>query len=318
MVSTVKNMRLDKTLDPLDLFLNEDDQRIDFLIETIPEEKRLHYHNAGDCFCSASQSKILPEKIAKMFENIDLVYPQALRDYIDEIRSQFMTATTTTVGNLLWKRGIIDSHNPVRFFGAVIWSNDGSSWRGTPSSVRLDLTFGLPMKILTTAEQGKIQVLQSGGYQQPLGHELIMEAWELSANNPRSSLMIAVAAIETGFKEFVSALVPNSGWLVENIPSPPIVKLLQEYLPTLPVKLNVRGHLILPTRSMLETIKVGITLRNEIAHGKRANIKTERLQETIRTIRDILYLLDYYNGQVWAWENIRHETNAELLKSIAN
>src|SRR5450432_1001331 len=309
MVSTVKNMHLDKTPDPLNLFLNEDDHRVDFLIETIPKEKKLHYHNTGDCFCSASLSKNLSEKIAKMLENVDLVYPQALRDFLDEIRSELMTATSTTVGNLLWKRGIIDSHNPVRYFGTVIWSNDGTSWRGSPSSVRLDLTFGLPMKIRTTAEQGKIQVLQSGGYQQPLGHELIMEAWELSSNNPRSSLMIAVAAMETGFKEFVSALVPKSAWLLENIPSPPIVKLLQEYLPTLPVKLKVMGHLIIPTRSMLETLKVGITLRNEIAHGKRANIKTERLQETIRTIRDILYLLDYYNGHDWAWENIRYETN---------
>lgn len=47
MMSIVKNMRLDKTLDPLDLFLNENDQRIDFLAETIPEEEKLHYHNAG-------------------------------------------------------------------------------------------------------------------------------------------------------------------------------------------------------------------------------------------------------------------------------
>jgi hypothetical protein len=36
-MSTLKNMRLDKTLDSLDLFLNENDQRIDFLAETIPE-----------------------------------------------------------------------------------------------------------------------------------------------------------------------------------------------------------------------------------------------------------------------------------------
>lgn len=53
---------------------------------------------------------------------------------------------------------------------------------------------------------------------EPVAHELWREAWNLRHANPRSSLVIGVAAAEVGLKQLIAALVPDAASLVENIP----------------------------------------------------------------------------------------------------
>ena len=46
--------------------------------------------------------------------------------------------------------------------------------------------------------------------------------------NPRSSLILGVAAAEVGFKQFASKTLPDTAWLLE-FPSPPLFDMLQKF-----------------------------------------------------------------------------------------
>jgi hypothetical protein len=83
---------------------------------------------------------------------------------------------------------------------------------------------------LTSSEDLKsLQELITSNIIAPLGHELFSEAWAQRMVNRRSSLVIGIAAAESGFKEFVGKLLPQANWLIQNIQSPPLVKMLVEF-----------------------------------------------------------------------------------------
>src|SRR5438093_1519542 len=50
--------------------------------------------------------------------------------------------------------------------------------------------------------------LAATGSQEPLGHELFREAWNLRIQSPRSSVLVGIAAVEVGVKHFVVGLDP--------------------------------------------------------------------------------------------------------------
>ena len=72
------------------------------------------------------------------------------------------------------------------------------------------------------------QMVAEGGTE-PLCHELYREAWEERQKNPRNAVVFGIAAAEVSFKQCVSALAPDTRWLLENVPSPPLTKMLSEY-----------------------------------------------------------------------------------------
>ena len=53
---------------------------------------------------------------------------------------------------------------------------------------------------------------------EPIGHELFLEAWELRKSNPRSALIIGMSAAEVGFKQCIGKLVRDAEWLATNAP----------------------------------------------------------------------------------------------------
>jgi len=65
---------------------------------------------------------------------------------------------------------------------------------------------------------------------------------------------------------------------------------------------------------MMEILNKGVTIRNEIVHGKKANVRVETVEEILNVIRDLLYLLDLYGGHSWAW----HHINATYLQSMVD
>ena len=150
------------------------------------------------------------------------------------------------------------------------------------------------------------------GVTEPLGHELYREAWHQQHENPRSALILGIAAAEVGFKYYVGALVPEAQWLVENVPSPPLGKMLRKYLPTLPAKLTVQGKAPLLPSAIVKDIEEGVELRNKVAHVGTVALTYERLEEILLAIKDLLWILDYYSGFQWALEHVRTETQAAL------
>lgn len=163
-------------------------------------------------------------------------------------------------------------------------------------------------------EQGGLDAavdLVTSSHREPVGHELWREAWNLRNSNPRSSLVIGVAAAEVGLKQVISLLVPEAKSLVENIPSPPLDAIMRKVLPDLPIRADVE-----PTRRAPRHLRTAITSavedRNRVVHL--GAMPRSNLRETLLAIREFLYMLDMYAGQPWAEALLTDTTRAALTE----
>jgi len=164
-----------------------------------------------------------------------------------------------------------------------------------------------------------VAVVRSGG-DEPLSHQLFREALLQRQSNPRSSIMIGVAVVEVATKECIAALDPYAAWLVQELPSPPVERLLRDYLPTLPAKNTLAGRVVPPPSELLAELKKAVQGRNRVAHGGRLEVSADRVAEFLETsAHDIVWLLTYYAGTDWALENVRNRTRIALgLDALAD
>ena len=133
---------------------------------------------------------------------------------------------------------------------------------------------------------------------EPLAHQLFNDAWNLRYTNPRASLVVAVAAAEVGLKKVIGLIVPDAQWLLEEIPAPPIGKMLRKYIPTLKVRSSITGKQIIPPAKLIDKLEDAAKARNKIVHvGERAP-ENKELGEMLEAIRDFLWVCDLYRGQL--------------------
>lgn len=240
------------------------------------------------------------------------VLPNYLKNFCSKVDGALGTAVKRTVDVLRWRGAIHGPHSPLSSSSAE-WSFDGEEWYALPRNVRMSmLSVSSHTVDVFDSMRADVDALLAQEAVEPLGHQLYREAWEQSISNQLSALVIGVAALEVGFKEFVATLVPQAGWLVENAPSPPIVKMLQEYLPLLPVERDFGGKVPPPPQEILDSLRKGITLRNKIAHAGGATLKYETVKEVLLAVREVLWILDYYGGIEWAYDHISDQTKATM------
>jgi hypothetical protein len=207
---------------------------------------------------------------------------------------------------LRWKVGIPSSHhNPIHSGRDTTWSDDGTTWNLLPGGIRMSLLWSGGFKFPDDALFDAAKEMLVAGEAEPLGHELLREALTIQNDNPRSSLLIGVTAAEVGLKSFIGKMIPHAEWLAMHVPSPPLVLMLQEYLPMLPIPLVVDGRPIVPfvPTPMLDSLRKAVKLRNEATHAG-GTVKLDTLRGILETIHDLLYLLDVYAGHRWAFEHI--------------
>jgi len=184
-----------------------------------------------------------------------------------------------------------------------------------PYTMSGDLEFDFPFPVSAKAHN-EMERLIKACENEPLGHELFLEAWELRSNNPRSALIIGMSAAEVGLKQCIGKLVPDAGWLANNVPTPPLDKLLSNYLPMLPAKLKIEGRVLKPSKMIRSAIRKGIEARNASVHIGTEPPKLPELKELLLAIRDLLYLLDFYCGFEWALDQIRDEVRQEMVNEF--
>lgn len=148
-------------------------------------------------------------------------------------------------------------------------------------------------------------------YSAPLHHSLFQEALRRSGE-PRVSFIMAVVAAESAIKFLIAQCIPQAQWLVENVPSPPIKKLIRDFLPTLECKCTLSGVVVAPIPSELNIIEKAFDLRNKIVHGVDAELNIALVESTLSAVRNFLALVDFYGGEEWAFENISKSTQAQL------
>ena len=286
-------------------------------LSKIPKEQLWQGQKEGDIRCIATVEKNISKKQSAQFESLSGEPPVGIRNRANEIIIELRSAVKQGVRVFMWKRGLLQVHNFIKpGISDLQYSFDGDLWKLISGQVSLSYVWSITPKSSEEAESNK---LLSESYSQPLGHELLSEAWSLQDYSFRSALVIGIAAAETGFKEFVNRLTPDAGWLIANIPSPPLVKMITQYLPTFQTKLLLDGKVLPPPKSIIDILITGVNLRNEVSHGKASSMTKDTLTNILRAVRDLLYLLDYYSGHAWALSMIRvaivNEMKAELEKN---
>src|SRR5215217_1204096 len=120
--------------------------------------------------------------------------------------SELSVAAEKAAEALRWRYGILGPHSPYSSRRSE-WSFDAEQWYAFPSHSLSKLQVHVELLPTTTVHvtdnvKADTEALLSGGHTEPLSHALFREAWmEHERKNPRSALVIGVAALEAGLKK---------------------------------------------------------------------------------------------------------------------
>jgi SOS response associated peptidase (SRAP) len=106
---------------------------------------------------------------------------------------------------------------------------------------------------------------------------------------------------------------PDANWLVKEMPSPPIHKMLRTYIPKLHLH---QGKPLADWQKLAPLFKAIGELaedRNVLTHtGEMTARASDNLPVTLKVISDLLYILDVLEGHEWAKGNVQHSTRLKL------
>lgn len=151
--------------------------------------------------------------------------------------------------------------------------------------------------ISRTANSADLQTLIDHWREVPVAYPLLWEARTVRSANAR--LALTVTALEVGTKAFIALCVPDADWLLTNLQSPPVFKLLRDYLPQLTPPAGVVDRCEAPPKEMLTVINQAVQARNELVHGGKS-FPRGKLQELDHAVHSTLRMLDVYSGETWA------------------
>jgi hypothetical protein len=231
-------------------------------------------------------------------------------EMIDPVFGSMQKAMRATVSILRWREGLMEG--PVSPFRSMreYCSLDGEKWIQIHAARSATLKYTIaPRELIASNDLNKeIVDLVENGIEEPLGHQLFREAWNLRESNPRSALAIGVAAAEVGLKKLIGNLLPDAQWLLDEIPSPPIGMISRKFLPTLHVRARFQGKSVRPPNKLLNKIDEAIKCRNGLVHAGKSPPKSDELEPMLRAIYDFLCVCDVYTGSGWAHKYISPET----------
>lgn len=230
--------------------------------------------------------------------------PSDISQLIKLVESDLMAQTDRFLKLLRWRQRI-DAPEEVISHRALYWKVGGGGEYpstppdgGTSHQVTVQGMFGIHWDDEYSSELQKLWA--EDDLLEPLGHVLIREAAVLASESPRSSILIMTAALETAVKMHISSIAPDTAWLMEKIPSPPIFKILRDYIPLLH---SAHGNAIVywdKVKPFINKTKDLIELRNTVAHTGKIPEDASPIQDNLELVSDLLYLLDVLDGHEWA------------------
>lgn len=308
-------------------------------IRTPNKSEQEQGHKTQHAFCNACLELDVSEKNMVVFENIEEnnilqpdshwrqkykgqdgkeialpsidEFPEHFKSFLSQVHKELSDSSKMVISALRWRTDKLGPHNPISTRG-MSWSKDNIFWHPAPSILSARLLDVSSTIRLTNDAKKDIVDLVTEQYQEPVYHELFREAWGQRNNNPRSSLVTGISSLEVAIKSTIGTLIPGASWLAENMPSPPVIRLLNEYLPLLPARNKINNKVLPPPKETVDLIKKGVTIRNQITHIGGNAPADDTLDEILEAARDIMWLLDYYCGHNWAYQFISEETRKRL------
>lgn len=302
-----------RDIDFLDTTINVSDQtrKIALQIAKISDDEAQPPVAGGQVIATATCQKDAPEPILDEARSSgDL---KSRGEWVSQVNDGLTRFVLRSLRLIRWRTNFpTTSHNPILWGPELRWSLDGRTWKDyadlRPTGLRLEFTIRGPW----THEQSEfLNQKMSGELDEPFAHELLREAVANRKTNPRSSLVLAVAAAEIGFKQFVSRLLPDAAWLVEKLPSPELDKMLTQF-PWHKLRLEIQGRTPQVPSPIRKKLKKAVELRNKVVHVGESQINAESLDYTLTSVRDLLYFLDALQGQRWALSFMSEEAITSL------
>lgn len=238
-------------------------------------------------------------------------FPEELMSFSDQISRELNGYAKRTMQVLRWRLNATSYQNPFVNSWTPLWSFDYKNWEVLPSSEIMHASVQRHIQLFPEI-QHEITNLIDKGIDEPLAHSLLREAYDHQGTNPRSSLLTGIAAAEIGVKHLISKLLPDTKWMLENLPSPPLTLILTEYFPQLLAQRKIKRKNQPIPKDIIDTIKKGVALRNSVAHTGIPDIKFDTLNNILHSVEDLLWILDYYSGYDWALNYISPEVRAQF------
>lgn len=183
---------------------------------------------------------------------------------------------------------------------SLYWKTDQEVYHGVPWPKQDEIKMRVFSRAFTWTELDQInfsELWQKTDVHEPLGHQLLREAVELSQHSDRSALLTCYSALEVGLKQHISKCAPQVGWLAMKAPTPPLFNIIRDYLPII----HAGKPYIDDWSKVRPELKLLINFtddRNALAH--RGGQITGDLQDYIRITEDLLYSFDVFEGHEWA------------------
>lgn len=222
--------------------------------------------------------------------------PATMQDAIHSADTDMQTGLNRFVRTLRWRQNAAGPPRPYATRKSE-WSLNGISWHNTPGRLYARVIPSDPIWA-TDSQKNEVEALLKSRVSEPVAHELLREAIAISSTT-RSALVIACAALETGVKGHIARLMPEAEWLVTNLPSPPVERILQDYLPQIHERRGISDSPFPLPQVLARFLKRQIACRNDVIHGREASTDFQDLDDLLGVIEDLLYVLDYCEGQDW-------------------
>ena len=243
---------------------------------------------------------------------------------------------------LRWRLGIAGPPRPITQVEYSWRVRDDFAWQPWPSGIYITTSI-TTIPDVDDEIRGDLQRLLVDGADEPVAHELLREAFQSAATgSQRSAVLMAVAAMEVAAKTYAARRDPATTWLMSSEWTPPLAKLLSNYLPMLPPVAEGGASLPAPGRPVMRTLQAAVELRNNAAHvgnrtldaGKaRSMVKAAKelwntppstdpdpliapaaVEAVLHLAHDLVWAFDYWSGHAWAIHHISSAVSAHWIR----
>lgn len=264
------------------------------------------------------KDKVLIEKDGSCIEGFSPnrhLCPKDIKNLLDQVETDLTTQVDRLLKLIRWRQNC-DDPGDILTSPSLYWRADEGNYPlaplggSPPWQITLDFKFGIHWSVRHSTELQALWIEKN--FSEPLGHTLLREAVVLAIKSPRSSILIMTAALETAIKMHISGIVPETKWLMQEMPSPPMFKVLRDYIPIIHRSCGKDLVFWENVKPSITKVQKLIEVRNTVAHTGIIPEGVGPIENYIELVSDFLYLLDVLDGHEWAKSLVSSELRKKL------
>jgi hypothetical protein len=240
-------------------------------------------------------------------------YPVGLQDFCIRERERLRRRAEDALGLIRWRWARDMDPGAALGTSQFLWATEGRDWERVRMRWTIEASLS-PQLTLSSKVGAVLETLALGGEAEPAGREI----WHVAVKaDDRTAIVLAVTAVEVELKRLLAHFAPDTQWLLENLQAPPIVRMIEEYLPGLAgVSQQTR-----PPEEVLRVLRRAVKYRNTVVHvgpGSTSRWITAAepspltRSDVIDATSDLLWLFDSYRGHAWALDYLTPSTRRLL------